>query len=496
MLRSRLKYAYNYMSLTGMVLTVTGAGLIIVFLALEAITGFVNPYIGLLVYFAFPGMLVAGLLLIPIGMWRERNRRVIAGRPELPPFPVLDLNEPHKRHMLIFFIAATVVFFIIISIASIKGFEFTESATFCGKLCHTVMKPEYTTWSNSPHARVRCAECHIGSGATWFVKTKLSGLRQVYKVLTHTYPTPIETPVANLRPARDTCEQCHWPQKFYSSRQKVFYYFADDEKNTRREVDLLLKIGGSPLTPNAMGIHWHIKSVVHYQPRDWTRQDIPYVRVQYEDGKVAEYMDTEKPLPRSELSPEKQRHMDCIDCHDRPTHIFRSPSMAMDDNFVSGQIDPAVPYIKKISVELLTKPYNSSKEAYTSIDSGIKKFYSVNYPDISTTKAAAISRAVKGVQVIYSKNFFPEMKTSWNTHPDNIGHFYWPGCFRCHDGKHKSPDGRVISKDCNLCHLVTGQKQENIPPGTRATSFVHPVDIGDELVKTNCDECHMVGENK
>jgi hypothetical protein len=159
-------------------------------------------------------------------------------------------------------------------------------------------------------------------------------------------------------------------------------------------------------------------------------------------------------------------------------------------------MDTTLPYIKKVSVELLGKPYKSREEAFAAISSGIKEYYRTNYPDLGARKAAAIDRAVEQVKNIYSRNFFPEMKTAWNTHEDNIGHFYWPGCFRCHDGKHKSADGKVISKDCNLCHLVTGQKQENIPPGTRVTGFVHPVNIGDELVKTNCNECHMAAESK
>ena len=496
MLRSKLKYAYNFTSLTGLVLTVTGAGLIIVFLAMEFITGVTNPYTGLLVYFAFPGMLVAGLLLIPIGIWRERSRKTVAERLELPPYPVLDLNESHNRHLFVFFIVATVVFILIIAVSALKGYEYTESAEFCGKLCHTVMEPEYTAWSNSPHARVKCADCHIGSGAEWFVKTKLSGLRQVYKVLTHTYPTPIETPVANLRPARDTCEQCHWPQKFYSGRNKVFYHFASDEKNSPREINLLLKTGGTPRMPNARGIHWHIGTEVNYQSRDVKRQDIPYIRVLEKGGKITEYMDTEKPLAKNEISLDKQRRMDCIDCHNRPTHIYRSPGQEMDDNFVSGHIDLSLPYIRKISVDILAKPYKSREEANAAISSGIKEYYKVNYPELSVSKAAAIDRAVEHVRGIYSRNFFPKMKTAWYTHRDNIGHFLSLGCFRCHDGKHKSADGRVISKDCNLCHQVLGQKQENIPAGTRVSSFVHPVEIGDELEKTNCSECHLAAETK
>lgn len=496
MIRRKLGYFYNLLSVAGMILAIIGASLIVVFIGVEFLTGYAGAYTGLMVYFAFPAMLIIGLLLIPIGELIERRRRIRRGVEDIEPFPRIDFNEPHQRHKFFFFVVATLCFLVVISIAAIGGYDFTESVVFCGRICHTVMKPEYTTWGNSPHARVRCAECHIGPGAEWFVKTKLSGLRQVYKVLTNTYPTPIETPVANLRPARETCEQCHWPEQFYSARQKNYYYYADGEKNTPRQVDLLLRIGGAPLTPNARGIHWHIESTVYYQPRDNARQDIPYIRVRDKNGKITEYMDTEKPLAMDKISPEKQRLMDCVDCHNRPTHIFRSPGQALDDNFVSGRIDRSLPYIKKASMDILGKTYKSREDAMEAISSGLKEYYRMNYPALFSAKADAINKAIKAVQDIYSRNNFPAMKTTWSSHPDNIGHFYWPGCFRCHDGKHKSADGKVIPKDCNLCHQVIGQKQENIPPGTRVTSFVHPVDIGDELVKTNCSECHMPEESK
>ena len=494
-MRTKIGYFYNLLSASGIILASIGAGLMIIFMAVGAITGFASAYTGLLVYFAFPAMLVIGLLLIPIGVIREKRRRARLKGAEIPPYPTVDFNEPHQRRKFIFFVAATIGFLLILSIAVIEGYHYTESTAFCGKLCHTVMEPEYTAWSNSPHARVKCAECHIGPGAEWFVKTKLSGLRQVYKVLTHTWPTPIETPVENLRPARDTCEQCHWPEKFYSGRYKNFYHYASDEKNSPREITLLLKTGGVPMAPLAKGIHWHIGTEVYYQARDVKRQDIPYIRVREKDGRITEYMDTEKPFAKNEISTTGQRRMDCIDCHNRPTHIYRSPGQEMDENFVSGHIDRSLPYIRKISIEILTKPYKSGEEANAAISSGIKEYYKVNYPEISTGKSAAIDRAVEHVQDIYARNFFPKMKTAWNTHINNISHFLSPGCFRCHDGKHKSSDGRVISKDCNLCHQVAGQKQENIAPGTVVRDFIHPVDIGDELVKTNCSDCHMAEGN-
>ena len=241
-IRKSAGYAWNIISLIGMMLAVTAAGLIIVFFAYETITGVEKPYLGLMTYFLFPGMLIFGLLLVPFGAWRVRNQRrkgAIEGmaslEEEIPPYPVMDLNDPHRRHMFIFFIMASIIFVVIVAVASIKGFEFTESTSFCGELCHPVMTPEFTAWSNSPHAKVKCVECHVGPGAAWYVKAKISGMRQLYAVLFHTYPATIETPIENLRPARDTCEHCHWPEKFYQGRQKMFYHYAPNEENTPRE---------------------------------------------------------------------------------------------------------------------------------------------------------------------------------------------------------------------------------------------------------------------
>jgi hypothetical protein len=491
--RNSIGYLFNMMSFAGMLLAAVGACLIIAFLSLEYISGAENPYLGMLTYFLFPGMLILGLILIPIGALRVRKYRRLHEYTDIPQFPRIDLNDPRKRNLFIFFIVASVIFVLIVIIASIKGYEFTESTAFCGELCHTVMEPEHTAWRYSPHAKVKCVECHVGPGAAWYVKAKISGLYQVYAVLAHVYPTPIATPIENLRPARDTCEQCHWPEKFYSGRQKVFYHYAPNEENTAREINMLIKIGGTPKSPHAMGIHWHIGTKVHYIARDKNRFDIPYIAVRERDGSITEYSSTDKPLTKAEIARMEKRLMDCIDCHNRPTHIYHSPSQEMDENFVSGRIDQSLPFIKKVAVDLLTRSYKSRDVALAAVSAGIPGYYSSHYPEVAKKRGEAINKAVTEVQGIYSRNFFPRMKVSWNTYPNNIGHFYYPGCFRCHDGKHKSRDGRTISKDCDLCHTVIGQKQENIPPGTRVRDFVHPVDIGEELFKTNCSDCHMSG---
>ncbi len=491
-----LGYFFNIVSLIGMILATVATGLMIAFFSYEMMTGFESPYFGMMTYFLFPGLLIVGLLLIPAGALRVRNQRRLLGDQEIPPFPRIDLNNPHKRWLFIFFNVATAGFVLIVTIASIQGYEYTESVPFCGELCHTVMEPEHVAWSNSPHAKVKCVECHVGPGAAWYVKAKISGMYQLYAVSAHVYPTPIQTPIENLRPARDTCEQCHWPEKFYAGRQKSFYHFAPNADNTPRQTDMLIKIGGTPKDPTAKGIHWHIGTEVRYIPRDRKRLDIPYITVKEKDGSITEYMNTEAPLSRAEIDGGQKRLMDCIDCHNRPTHIYHAPSDEIDENFVSGRIDRSLPYFKKVAVDILSKTYKTNSEATAAIAAGIPAYYAKNYPQVAKEKAEAIKQAVVVVQKIYSKNFFPEMKVSWFTYPNHIGHFYSPGCFRCHDGKHKSRDGRVISKDCNLCHTVLGQKQENIPAGTQVKDFVHPVDIGADLYKVNCSDCHMAASNQ
>jgi hypothetical protein len=491
-IRRTAGYAWNLISLVGIILAMTATGLIIAFASFEMITGIDHPYLGLMTYFLFPGMLIFGLILVPVGAWRVRNERSKQPDVDIPPFPRLDLNDPGKRRLFIFFIVASAVFVVVVALASIKGFEFTESVTFCGELCHPVMTPEHTAWGNSPHAKVKCVECHVGPGAAWYVKAKISGMKQLYAVLFHTYPETIETPIDNLRPARETCEHCHWPEKFYVGRQKIFYHYAPNEENTPRKIDMLIHIGGNPKNPNINGIHWHIGKEVTFIARDQKRLDIPYIAVKGKDGKLTEYSSIDKPLTKDEIAKGNKRLMDCTDCHNRPSHIYRSPSEEMDLNFVSNKIDRSLPFIKKVADEILNRPYKTKEEGFAAIANDIPAYYAKNYPKVAQEKGAAITQAMEHVKEIYERNFFPAMKVKWSTYPNYVGHFYTPGCFRCHDNKHKTADGKVISKDCKVCHDVLDQTQENIPLGKRVTEFVHPVDIGDELYKTNCSECHMV----
>jgi hypothetical protein len=334
-------------------------------------------------------------------------------------------------------------------------------------------------------------DCHVGPGATWYVRSKLSGAYQLYAVLAENYPKPIPTPVHNLRPAQDTCEQCHWPAKFYGAQLKVFNHFGYDEQNTLRQTRLLIKTGGgSPTTGQVAGIHWHmnIANEITYASTDEQRQVIPWVRMVDKQGNATEYRLSGDPTSAAEIAASPKRRMDCVDCHNRPSHVYVPPDRAVDEAILAGKIDVSLPYIKREAVAALSRPYGSTPEALESIGASLDAFYR-GYPDVYAGKHDAIEGAVVELRRIYQTYFFPEMKVDWQTHPNNAGHYYSQGCFRCHDGKHVSDTGKVIRNDCAICHTVLDQTDGAVTTPTPDGTFRHPADLGG-LDGRECSVCH------
>jgi len=483
----------NAISLIGLALAVVAIANIIFLFILDLTTRQPSPYIGIFAYMLMPGVMMLGLALVPIGIALERAK-LRRKQPTLPRFPRLDFNNPAQRSTAAFFLSFVVIFVVVSSIGSYRAYEFTDSTQFCGKLCHTVMHPEYTAHQASPHARVTCVECHVGAGAGWYVRSKLSGVRQVFKTALNTYPRPIESPVANLRPAPETCEQCHWPGKFWGAQLKIINHFGYDEKNTPRQLRMLIKIGGGdPNEGQTSGIHWHmnIANVITYAS-DAKRQEIPYIKIQNSKGETTEYF--AQGADPAKIKTMATKRMDCVDCHNRPTHIYMPPDRSVDQSLASHRIDPALPFAKQQGVTLLTGDYKSTGEALKAIATQIPAYYAKTYPEISKSKAREIQAMVYELQRIFQQSIFPEMKVDWRTHPNNVGHFYSQGCFRCHDGNHVSKSGKVITKDCNACHNVLGQDEAGVQltGAINNNAFKHPVDIGD-LSQVNCSDCHTGG---
>jgi len=437
--------------LFGMWLATVGALLFLLFFAFD-LFGFVsNPYLGILFFLILPGIFIVGLLLVPLGAWLDR-RAIRQGRASaFVQWPVWDLNDPHMRRVAAFILSATFVNVIVVSLAAYRGVEYMDSVDFCGQVCHRVMIPEFTAYQEGSHARVTCVQCHIGAGASWFVKSKLSGTRQVFAVTLNTYPRPIPSPVENLRPARETCEQCHWPEKFTGDRVKVIREYASDEANTESTTTLRVHVGGAQPRSRPHGIHWHIANRITYVTTDRKRQTIPSVSVQAADGKVTVYR--VEGVSEAQLAQGETRTMDCMDCHNRPSHPYAaSAERAIDDELAAGVMPKTLPFIRRQAVELVKARYPSQETALVAIEAGLRKFYQENHPQVYAERRGEVDRAVAATKQAYSRNVFPMMNVTWGTYVNNMGHAAFPGCTRCHDDNHKSPDGKVIRQDCELCH--------------------------------------------
>ena len=453
----------NPISLTGAVITTSTALTTIAFWFYEIfLPGPTHPYIGLLVYLTLPGVFVLGLLLIPLGIWLRR--RSLQGSGTLPGiYPAIDLGLPVVRRTFEWVAVASVLNLLIIGTAAYKGVEYMDKVSFCGTTCHTVMSPEYSAYQNSPHSRVACVDCHIGPGAGWFVRSKLSGLRQVYAVAFHTYSRPIPSPVKYLRPTRETCEQCHWPQRFTGDKFLVNTSYKDDEKNTPQTDVLLLKVGGRTWQ-GSVGIHGHHladNARIRYISTDAERQVIPVVDYTDDTGKTTEFISSDTKPTKEQLEKGEHRTMDCVDCHNRPTHQFDLPENAVDKAMSVGHISPELPFIKKKAVAVLKADYSARDVAKQRIVDELNNFYRTNYPQIYQTRRPLVQQAGDEVAAIYLRNIFPEMRVSWGVHPNNLGHNDSPGCFRCHDGSHTSADGQTITNDCSACHQVLAAGEEN-----------------------------------
>ncbi len=480
----------NYASLIGAVIAglsfVTGIFLVLV----DVLATRHNPYVGIVTYMVLPGVVLAGFALIFAGAV-VRYIRLRQGL-EIVELPHLDLNNP--RHRVALGLSFVVVIFLLgfSAIGGYQAYHFSDSVEFCGQACHTVMDPQYTAYLRSPHARVACVDCHIGPGAEWFVRSKLSGAYQVYSVLFHKYPRPIPTPIGNLRPAQETCEQCHWPAKFWGEQLAALTFYGPDEKNTRREVDLLVKTGGGAVPGLSAGIHWHmnIANKIWYIAADARRQVIPWVRVEDEQGRITEYASQDHPLTPAQIRTGGMRRMDCIDCHNQPSHRFLPPGRAVDLAMEAGRISADLPFIKKVAVEALVQPYATTPDAERGIERYIQNFYETQYPKQVKGFGDQLQKAIQEVKRIFGQNFFPDMRVTWRAYPDNIGHREWPGCFRCHDGKHVSQDGRVVPRTCDTCHdFLTKQAAGfvRVPP---TPGFAHPWQLAGKHAEILCDACH------
>jgi nitrate/TMAO reductase-like tetraheme cytochrome c subunit len=447
--RPALFFGNNPISLLGGAITSASGVTMIIYWAYELFGRREdNPYLGIIFFLILPALFIFGLVLIPVGIYFRRKKLQKAG--EIPAqFPKIDLNDRMFRHGVDIVLVATIVNLLVVAVASYRGAAYMDSPQFCGQSCH-VMHPEYTAYKISAHSHVECVACHIGSGAGSYVAAKVNGTKQLIEVSFHTYPTPIESPVQNLRPARDICEGCHTPARFIGEKLLVKSAFADDENNTETQSVVVLHLGGQDSLSHLTGIHGVHLGHIEYVSSDTTRTAIPWVERTNPDGSKTTFAAsaTKGVQPQGE-----RRVMDCIDCHNRAAHTFVTAEEAIDRSMAQGAISPSIPWIHKEGLALLNGTYASQDEAKVKIPQQLQAFYAASHPDVLASKADLVKAAGDQLYLLYSQNVFPWMKVTWGTHPNHIGHMSYPGCFRCHDGDHSTKDGKAsITQDCAACH--------------------------------------------
>ena len=423
--------------------------LFVALLVLDALGSITTPYFGLLLFVTIPAAFVGGLLLIPVGLWLDARRRRLA--PGLPPadWPVFDLTVPRQRTILASVLLLTVANLVLLSMASVGAVHYMETTEFCGRVCHTTMEPQYVGHQSGPHARVACVDCHVGPGAGALIESKMAGTRQLWQIATNRVPKPVPSPIRTMRPARFTCENCHWPEKLHGDETRVFREYADDEPSTETATIMTMFVGGgSAALGIGTGIHWHMNlaNEIEYVTTDAERQVIPYVKLRMRDGTVREY--TVPNVTPQQIAAGERRRMDCLDCHSRPAHtFFATPERAIDASIAQGRIPRSLPFARREAVAAVRQDYASKDEALRAIADRLRGFYKTR-----PAADADLVRLIAGTQDAWARNVFPAMNVKWGTYPNHISHIDTPGCFRCHDDEHVTSDGRAIKQDCEMCH--------------------------------------------
>ncbi len=480
----------------GGALFIAGGALFVILLLIDFSTPHGNPYSTLVTFVIAPALITLGFFLFLFSAWLQVRKARRKGQ-KVKFALSIDPSDPLYMKNLWRFLGISAVLVVILAYSGSRGYEATDSVGFCGEVCHEVMEPQSITYHNSPHARVACVECHIGPGASFWVKAKFDGVRQLFATALNSYSRPIETPVANLRPAQETCEECHWPQQFYGEKMVTHTYYKSDEENSPWTIKLLVKIGGgNPRTGEMEGIHWHMigGNRVEYIASDHKRQDIVWTRMITADQDTLIYTDPDADLPDLTDPETEIRRFDCMDCHNRPSHLFQSPAKLINLALSTGKISTALPYIRELGLELLNDEYKTKPEALSAIPTGLTHYYKDNYPDLLAAHETDVTAAGKALISMYETNFFPEMKTDYRDRENNLSHFVNDGCFRCHDGVMENQHGEVISNDCKSCHLIVAQGPSSdiseLESDIKGLDFVHPEDIDEAWQDMKCTECH------
>jgi len=447
----------HWVSMLGVALVTTAGFSWLFVLPIEVRGNTSNPYIGIVVFILIPIIFVLGLTLIALGILLAR-RRIVSEEQQLM---TAGDRRALIRKLAIFFAVTTAANVVIGTQGTYRAVKHMETPQFCGQSCH-VMTPEFMAHQNSPHAKVECVECHVAPGAVGWVKSKEGGTRQFMDTVFKRVHYPIESAMESNRliPARETCERCHWPQMFDAAKLRVIFHFNNDAANTQTRTVLMMHTGGGTLG-GIHGKHFGPGVEINYAAVDANRQTIPWVEYRNRTTGETQTFLADGSTTKS-VAGLRRYQMQCVDCHNRPTHTFELPERAVDNAMGLGEISPTLPFIKKKAVELLKTKYTSNDEASRTIPEALTRYYQQSNPVMLAQRTQDVDNAGRQIAAIYDRNVFPDLKVTWGTYPNNLGHTDFTGCFRCHDGSHNTADKKAsITQDCNACHEPIAIEETN-----------------------------------
>ncbi len=485
----------NWISYGGTGIAAIGVIVFAVLTAYHTIGGgaLIHPYGDLVIAFVPPLFVVMGVAVVLLGMYIQWLRWRMHKPLSFGRYPKWDLNLAADRKALLFSVMGVAIIAIPAIYGAGQAYLYTGATGFCGGTCHS-MTPEFTTYKLSPHANLECSQCHVGPGPTAYVTSKMRGMVELYHEVKNDYRRPIPAPVKSLHAIQVDCEQCHWSGNSFGVKEVRRVHFLADEQNTRWEVGMSVPIGGGP-DGTASGVHWHVANKVEYVAGDPERQNITWVRaIDPKTGTAKVYTSGGQSFtaaPQGEM-----RRMECVDCHNRPTHILLAPDQSLDAALADGRLDASLPFIKQQGVAALSATYASQEQAMQGIENAVRGYYQKRYPQVYAGKQPTVEAAITYLKQTYANYFFPAMKVRWDTYASNDGHLYSTGCFRCHDGQHKSVEGSIIRSDCNACHTILRQgKAGNLQfaSSPKGLTFEHPMDVGGAETTQACNSCHTGG---
>ena len=433
-------FSDNWISRIGLLLVSSATVLSIFLTGAPAASG----YIGILQFVALPAAFFAGLFMLPLGIAWQKRQETPDHQIHIP--EKIELTNPRVRRFAIFVTAATFCNMVIGGTLTYEAVHYMESPNFCGTACHSVMGPEFRAYQAGLHKQVKCVECHVGEGVGNMVAAKLNGTRQLWHLTMGTYSRPVPSPPHALKPAEETCINCH--SKTYAYGERLWRKVKFNDAGEQLDTVMIMKLN------EIHAAHFGENVSIRYEAADAHRSKM--LRVVVTRGKeTREYKATEGGAPAL------TRTMDCLDCHNRPSHAFENLESAVDQSLLHGRLNRAVPKIRAAALDVLQQKYASSEEAASVIPARLISYFEKNAANDLAAHRSDIDRAGAELKHLFARNVSPEMKITWGTYPSHIGHTDSPGCFRCHADGLKTSVGQSITQDCESCHKALAVEEKN-----------------------------------